>query len=497
MKFNKIYICLGLMSAFTLTSCKKIIDIEPEFVKDGSKIFTTIQDYEFALTGAYALLRQTGYFGSGAQTTSTWANLPDMMTDNLVQTAEDLGNWTSQVNWVYTATEADIGIAWQAAYSVVGEANLVLRNIEQFSATNAQQVNRIKGQALAIRGMAHYDVLRYWGVDFDRNSTALGVPYVTAVDIELKPARLSVKETWDNIFKDMLEAEILLGDVDKEINETTRTGFDRTAVRGMLARMYLYSKEYAKADQYASLVITVIPLASNTAFPGLWNSTSQAEVVLEVAFSNPTEGSPSNGVHLSSSNRNRFRPATPLTNLYDVTSDVRVAAYFASRQSGNVNPPHPILPFSDTTSNTRRIVNKFTSRGTTLDNVVNWKVLRTGEVYLIRAEARAGQGGVNEALGLLDLNNLRAARITGYIPVVLAGQALQDAIQEERRKELFGEGHRWFDLKRTTRTITRTDIAVTSTKPTLGPTAKEWVWPVPQGEIDANPNISSQQSPGY
>jgi len=497
MKFKKIYTCLLLISAFTLTNSKKIIDVEPEFVKDGSKIFTTIADYEFALTGAYALLRQTGYFGSGGQTTSTWANLPDMMTDNLVQTGEDLGNWTNQVNWVYNAAETDIAVAWQAAYSVVGEANLVLRNIEQFSATNAKQVNRIKGQALAIRGMAHFDVLRYWGVDFDRNSTALGIPYVTAVDIELKPARLSVKESWDNIFKDMLEAETLLGDVDKAVNGATRTAFDRTATRGMLARMYLYAKEYTKADQYASLVITALPLASKTTFPALWNSTSQSEVILEVAFSNPTEGSPSGGVHLSSSNRNRFRPATPLTNLYDVTNDVRFPAYFASRQSGNVNPPRPVLPFSGTTSNTRKIVNKFNSRGTTLDNVVNWKILRTGEMYLIRAEARARLGGISEALGLVDLNDLRSARITGYVPVVLTGQALQDAIQEERRKELFGEGHRWFDLKRTTRTITRTDIAVSSTKPTLSPTAREWVWPIPQGEIDANPNISTQQSPGY
>ena len=72
MKFKKIYVSLLLISAFTLSNCKKVIDIEPEFVKDGSQIFTSIADYEFALTGAYALLRQTGYFGSGAQTTSTW-----------------------------------------------------------------------------------------------------------------------------------------------------------------------------------------------------------------------------------------------------------------------------------------------------------------------------------------------------------------------------------------------------------------------------------------
>ncbi|HVG13094.1 MAG TPA: RagB/SusD family nutrient uptake outer membrane protein [Flavisolibacter sp.] len=495
MKFTRIYTGLLLMGAVAFTNCKKVIDIEPEFVKDGSKIFTTLGEYEFALTGAYALTRQTGYFGSGGQTTSSWANLPDMMGDDLVQTAEDLGNWTPQVNWVYSSEEGDIGVAWQAAYSVVGEANLVLRNIEQFSTANAQQVNRIKGQALAIRAMAHFDVLRYWGVDFDRNSTSLGIPYVTAVDIELKPSRLTVKETWDNIFKDLLEAETLLGDVDKAVNGATRTSFDRTAVRGLLARAYLYAKEYGKADQYATTVITALPLASRTAFPALWNSTSQSEVVLEVAFSNPTEGNPSSGVHVASSNRNRFRPATPLTNLYNLDNDVRVPSYFASRATGNVTPPRPFLPFAGATANARKVVNKYITRGSTNDNVVNWKVMRTGEMYLIRAEARAMLGGANTVLALADLNDLRAARVSGYVPVVLAGQPLIDAIMEERRKELFAEGHRWFDLKRTTRTINRTDIAVTSTKTTLAPTAREWAWPIPQGEMDANPNMV--QNPGY
>src|SRR5215212_2647996 len=179
MKLKKFYIYLGLVGMFSMTACKKVIDVEPEFSKDGSKIFKNLSEYEFALTGAYALFRQTGYFSSGAQTTSSWANLPDMMSENMVQTAEDLANWQTQANWGYNSADADIAVAWVAAYSIIGEANLVLRNIEQFSATSAKQVNRIKGQALAIRGMTHFDILRFWGADYDRNSTALGIPYIT------------------------------------------------------------------------------------------------------------------------------------------------------------------------------------------------------------------------------------------------------------------------------------------------------------------------------
>ena len=92
------------------------------------------------------------------------------------------------------------------------------------------------------------------------------------------------------------------------------------------------------------------------------------------------------------------------------------------------------------------------------DGVVNFKAFRTGEMYLVRAEASARNG--DEATALDDLNTLRAARINGYVPEVLSGAALTDAIAQERRKELICEGHRFFDLKRTTRTVNRDDCNV-------------------------------------
>jgi hypothetical protein len=488
MKFKNIYIGLGLASVLTLSACKKVIEIEPEFQRERTQLFNNLTDYEYSLTGTYALLRQVGYFGSGAQTTSTWAMLPDMMADNLVQTGEDLANWQQQTNWQYVTTEEDITVAWLAAFSVIRQANITLNNIDQFAGKEQTRVNRIKGQALAIRAIAHFDVLRYWGESYDRNSTALGVPYVTTEDIDVKPSRLTVKASYDSIFRDMLAAEVMLGSIDKSINTSIdRTSIDRTAVRALLARMYLYAKEYARAEEYATLGITAIPLASRTAFPSIWKDDTQAEVFWAVSF-NAGEGSPSSGVHNAPSNRNRFRPSNPLLALYDQNNDVRFSSYFGSRLSNSGNTtglPRPILPFA---SSTRKIDIKFLGRGSFIDNVVNWKVIRTGELYLIRAEARAMQAG-KEALGLADLNTLRAARVTGAVPLVLTGQALIDEIQVERRRELYGEGHRWFDLRRMNASITRTDRSLSSTRLSLPSTAREWIWPIPQGEIDANPNM--------
>lgn len=488
MKIDKLFIGLGMSCALVFSSCEKVIDVEPEFVKDGSQIYSSLQDYEFALAGAYALLRETGYFGSGGQTTSTWATLPDMMADNLVRTQEDLSNWQSQVNWSYTADDDDIRVAWLAAYSVIGQANLVLRDLDRFSAAEATRVNRIKGQALALRGMAHFDLLRYWGESYDRNSPLKGVPYKMTVDINDMPVRLSVKETYDNIFRDMEEAETSLGNVDKPINSgtsalTSRAFIDQLVVKALLARMHLYANDFAAAEAYATEVIEQKPLATRAEFPGVWTDASSTanEIIWSVSF-NAGEGSPAYGVHLAANNRNRFRPSEELVELYDQANDIRYPAYVSTRLRG-------------TTS--RVIVNKFQGRGTAVDNIINWKAIRTAEMYLIRAEARAMQGGAKAVLGLADLNELRAARIANYVPVVLTGQALLDAIATERRKELFAEGHRWFDLKRTTRMINRTDV-VGSNRTTLEPDAREWTWPIPQGEIDANPNINAEhQTTGY
>jgi starch-binding outer membrane protein, SusD/RagB family len=486
MKIKNIFFGIGLSCLLVLVSCESVLEVEPEFQKEGSQIFKTLDDYDYALTGAYALFRAVGYYGSGGQTTSTWANLPEMMGTDLVRTAEDLANWQTQANWTYTADETDLDVAWIAAYSVIAQANLVLRNIEQFSAESPQAVNRIKGQALAIRGLAHFDLFRYWAESYDRTSTGRGIPYIETVDINAKPGRLTVAQSYDKIFADLELAEDLLADVDKPVNATGRYYLDVTGVQAILARVNLYAKDYVAAETYASEVITAIPLASRAAFPGIWTDASTADVIWSVAF-NLGEGQPSVGVHISSSNRNRFKPSAALEATYDAANDVRYSSYFATR----------------TLSGTpRRIVSKFYGRNaappTASDNLVNWKAFRTGEMYLIRAEARAMQAG-KEVLALADLNALRLARINGYVAEVLTGQPLVDAIMLERRKELFGEGHQWFDIKRTTRTITRvaTDNYIGGTPLTLAPTAREWEWPIPTPEINANENIRAQQNPGF
>jgi hypothetical protein len=243
-----------------------------------------------------------------------------------------------------------------------------------------------------------------------------------------------------------------------------------------MARVFLYSNQLDSAIKYSTLVINSIPLSTRTNFPNIWTDASTSEVIWSVSF-NAGEGRIADPVYFVPNNRSSYRPNPALITMYDQVNDIRYSSYFQVRSN-------------------RLVLSKYLAKAAQVprpDGITNFKAFRTGEMYLIRAEAYARKGGANEVSALADLNTLRATRIAGFVPGTETGTALINAIALERRKELICEGHRWFDLKRTTKTITRSSCSVFCT---LDAANRAWTWPLPIGEINANPNILPQ-NPGY
>jgi len=474
MLLRKIIIAIVLVAS--VSSCKKILEANPQYNVDGNNAFKTIEDCDFALVGAYRLFQSTSYYGATDGRSNAFALLPDMLADNLRETSESLGNERVFSRWVYAADETQIERTWIAGYRIISQANLVLDNVDKFATTSQGAVNRIKGQSLAIRALAHFDLLRYFVNDYARNSTSPGIPYVTTFDYEVKPSRGTVQQTYNAIETDLLAARTLLQSTDHAVNGSTgnsRAYLDRYGVDAILARLYLYSGQYTNAIQRATTLINAFPLASQSEFLDIWTDASNKEVIWSLTF-NAGEGGPGYSAYFPQPDANQYAPDPDLLNLYDA-ADVRGDAYFAVIGG-------------------RVVLSKYLAKAAALtnpDGVVNFKAFRTGEMYLIRAEAYARS--TNDALGSADLNTLRAARISGYAPTSLTGAALLNAIATERRIELAGEGHRFFDLKRTTRTVSRVGC---SSFCTLNPSGRAWTWPIPQPEIDANPAILPQ-NPGY
>lgn len=476
------YLIAVSFGALLLTSCKKTVDLEPTHTVNGDKFFTKVDDYDLALTGAYQRLKQNSLY-SGVNGGSLFLSAVDIAADNFRSGPSNLGNLNTMFRWNYTADNTVTEGGWDAAYSVIQQANLALRGLQRFRNTDPLKVNRIEGQARALRAFMHFEIFRWWAPNYDPAAATPGIAYVDTFDIELKPARLSVQQSYNRIENDLKIAKALLSNTDREIQDIHGAGgvgrayIDTLVIDAMLARMYLYAKQWDSAARYATIVINEKPLADPSDFSLLWKDASTEEVVWSINYE---AGNPSLIREIYKPDpRDEFedeiswRPVLALTNSYQVT-DIRSTIYFTDRAGGFIVP------------------NKYfakASAGASPDGVTNFKVFRTGEMYLIRAEAYAMSG--RDGLGLADLNALRAAR--GAAVGIESGTALQSAIQEERRKELVIEGHRFFDLKRTTRTINRTQNC--STFCSLVPSSRAWALPIPQTEIIANPNM--QQNPGY
>ncbi len=480
---KKILIIISFLASqiFLLQSCTKEIELEPTHTIDGDLAFDKIEDYEAALIGAYAALLSVNYYGS-SNGSNAFVTLSDMMTDNFYESNESLNNYLNFTRWNYTADDLNIEATWIAAYRVIQQCNLTLRNIDELADENPGAVNRVKAQALALRAFVHFDILRYWGEDTEFNSPLQGIPYVKVFDIEQKPSRPTVAQTYAAIIEDLQTAGTLVQDMDQPIQSETSTSSDARAyiddmvINAMLARINHYASVPDSAVKYSSLVINVRPLAFREDFPLIWQDASTSEVIWSAKMT-PLNSGPGDNIYYPIGNRASYRPTTNLLNLYDRTNDIRFSSYFRA-----------------ITFPTRIVLVKYLSKQAAIaqpDGIVDFKILRTGEMYLIRSEAYYQMG--LEDLALDDLNQLRSARIEGFVPGSESGPALQQAIEDERRKELVAEGHRWFDLKRTTRTVNRSTNCTSFCQ--LDPGAREWAWPIPQTEILANSNIS--QTNGY
>ncbi|RWU07732.1 RagB/SusD family nutrient uptake outer membrane protein [Pedobacter chitinilyticus] len=485
-----------LLSTIAISGCKQddYINLTPEFTLDALTNPSSIDQVEQVLNGAYANLRAANYYGSASGTGGGAALMPDILGDDLYESRQSLANSKFMSDWAYQKNTEQIMLIYTQMYKPISTANIVLRDIDKFTTTaNVKRANRIKGQALALRALAHFDLFRYFADNYDRNSTTTLAVYYSkkfVVSSEEKPARMNNKEFYDNLFADLAQAETLLGDIDAVINPTsalTRPKLSLAAVHLLTARVNLYAGLYPAAITAATKGLALAPplATSQSAFSGMYNETNAGEIIWNVQF-DPGQGGPTNLVYFASQANAYYRVATEVVNTTGTTglirnNDVRYAAYFTA-QANAQNP-------------TSMALTKYKGKTTTSNANANFIAMKTGELYLIRAEAYAKSSPAQDALAMADLNTLRAARITGYVNESLTGATLITAIANERRRELVGEGHRFFDLKRTTRVITRSPLTcgITTISPAsncnLPTSAREWSFPYPDDVTKANTNI--------
>lgn len=444
-------------------SCTKL-DLQPTDIIDPSKAYRNINDINMGILGVYALVDYTQI--------SLNATVTDEAT---YPTENNVGN-SDAYRWLYNPSSGSVTSLYGTYYQAIDRANRTLAGLEALTFTGADvaTASRYKGELLALRAYLHFELLRAYAASYQ--SGALGVPYMKVSDIGY-PARDNFEVVVSNIKADLTEAKTLM-----PVTSTDKTRIsNRTIVAAIQARTALYEKNWTDAATYSSEVIAATPLATKAQFPGIWTDANDNEVIWKLKRVGTTDSRVGDFFFRQTGGIVLYAPALKLINTFDQVNDLRYPAYikFDATRTGTKSP---------------YLVNKYIGGTSTAPGLTDIKLFRTGEMYLIRAEARAESTG--DAAG--DLNALRAARINGYTNSTFADKpALIDAIYTERYKELAFEGHRFYDLKRRNLPVQRlaADAANASGAVTLLPTQAQYSFPIPAQEVLINKN--TVQNPKY
>ena len=243
------------------TSCNDWLSVQPNSQVESDELFSDERGYKESLAGVYSsMVSSATYakemtFGAMGVLAHEWVNYPS-------------ASYGDMPEYDYSGTvPTNITAAiWQNNYNAIANANNILAHIDAdkqvFTANN---YNIIKGEALALRAFLHFDLLRCFGVSCEVNASMPAIPYVTVMSYEVSP-QLTVREVAQKVIDDLNAAEELLR-VDpiltgEEISEMTDNGYlmnrqmhlNYYAVKGLQARVYMWTKEYDKSSPGPTIV---------------------------------------------------------------------------------------------------------------------------------------------------------------------------------------------------------------------------------------------------
>lgn len=461
---NKLYQkYILIFSLLILTaSCSKL-DLTPTDSISPDKAYRNLNDINMGLLGAYAL---TDYTPISISST--------VSDENTFPTENTVGN-SDAFRWLYNAGSGSVTSLYYDYYRAIDRVNRTIAGLDAltFTAAETPTATRYRGELLALRAFFHFELLRHYASSYQTG--ALGIPYMEASAIGY-PARDKFEVVITKAKNDLSAAKALI-----PTTFTDKTRITRNAVAAIQARVALYEKNWADAITYSTEVINAVPLATKAQFPGLWTDANDSEVIWKLKRVGTTDTRVGDFYFRQTGGIVLYAPSFKLIATFDQANDLRFPAYikFDATRTG---------------IKSQYLVNKYIGGTATAPGLTDIKVFRAGEMYLIRAEAKAESTGDAAA----DLNLLRDARINNYTSETFANKiALIDAVIAERFKELAFEGHRFFDLKRRGLAVQRiaADAVNASGAITLLPTQAQYALPIPATEISVNKN--TVQNPNY
>ena len=251
---NKIYTGM-LLGCFLLCGCSDWLDVKPYDKISDDELFSTEEGFQKLLNGVYVELNNDKLYGCAltVEMIEIMGGAYTIGTDNSVW-----GNYKDLADYQYETEywRGRLSETWNEAYAMILNCNEILENMEsRTSLFTGDNYNIIRGEALALRAMLHFDMLRLFGPVYSRNKDKLSIPYYTA-QTNLPEEQLPASEVIRKVITDLEEARILLvndpvktegtmmsGDVNQNSNflRYRALRMNYYAVTGLLARVCLYA----------------------------------------------------------------------------------------------------------------------------------------------------------------------------------------------------------------------------------------------------------------
>ncbi|MDN5216232.1 RagB/SusD family nutrient uptake outer membrane protein [Fulvivirgaceae bacterium BMA12] len=459
MKNIKIYIflCLWLASM----GCDDNLDLAPVSQLGQNSFYNTEDDYTAAINAAYSSLRSSGQFGDIVL-------FGDIRSDNTVPVLS--GSVTTRTDFdefSLNAANPRIQSTWQNTYNGIARTNGILVRIDEATIDEAFK-NLVKGEALFLRGLMYFNLVRIYG----------DVPLVLneiSPEEAFQVGQNDANDIYTQIISDLTAAASLLPAIHSDdIGRATNI-----AANALLGRVYLTLGDFPQTVTTLRKVTaqspSIVNLLSNYADVFDIANEYNQEIIFAVRWTN--DGQNGNGFNFGFANVNEpDNKATP--DVYDEyeTGDLRRDLTWDATIS---------------TADTILVKYGFAPAG---QGESDWPVIRYADVLLMLSEALNEEGYVSNGEAFDLLNQIRARAGLGSLTSVEVPDqaAFRLAIEHERRMELAGEGHRWFDLVRTGRFMDVMNGKGFNVEP------RHRVFPIPQREIDNvnDPTILSQNT-GY
>lgn len=463
-----------LLLIFSITGCKAFLDVPSPVIQDSDKeVFSNNEKATGLLLAIYPSLLD------GDASPYAMERLTALCSDELVNYTND-DNLEVYQNKIGPGNIFPTGF-WNAAYNSVYKANDVYLGCSASDKLDPVVKKQLMGEALLIRSWIFFNLVNLYG----------DIPIVLTTDYKVtgKPFRSSEEEVYDKIIIDLVAARNDLNEdytgPDSKTPSNERIRPNKAVATALLSRVYLYNGRYSDAEREATSVInsrdaySLVPLAEvfkKNSAEAIWQIRTPDDNIFGINTHEGADFFLADPPYLTG----KSALQRSLVNSFE-KGDLRINAWVGTYIDSTVIPPD-IYYYPD----------KYKVRNGN-DITEYTMILRLAELYLIRAEARARLDNLPGAIN--DVNMIRKrAGLPLLTPLSSVTQKdVLNIILAERQHELFTEGHRWFDIRRSDHLDAIMNTASQLKESTWKNTMK--YWPIPADELLLNPNIL--QNPGY